>query len=89
VHGLDLRWTLNLWHWHYYFVVLAGRNRRTLTRREREVRRMALAALLFVVLSISTLLGILVLYLAKSAMGIDLIPGFSFGIWGWFKQELL
>ena len=27
-------------------------------------------------------LGILLLYLVKSAAGIDLIPGFSFGVWG-------
>jgi hypothetical protein len=25
----------------------------------------------------------------KSALGIDLIPGFSFGVWGSFKEEFL
>jgi hypothetical protein len=30
-------------------------------------------------------MGILVLYLVKSALGINLIEGFSFGIWDWFK----
>jgi hypothetical protein len=34
----------------------------------------------------STLLRLLALYLAKSAAGIDLIPGFSLGIWTWFNQ---
>lgn len=88
-HKVDRRWSFRLWHWHYYFVVLAGRNRRHLSRREQELRVMALATLLFVVLAASTLLGMLILYLLKSAMGIDLIPGFSFGVWGWFKREFL
>lgn len=88
-HAVDVRSTLSFWHWHYYFVFLAGRNRRALTRREREIRRLALATLLLVLLSVSTLVGILVLYLIKSAMGINLIPEFSFGVWGWFKREFL
>ncbi len=25
----------------------------------------------------------------KSALGIDLIPGFSFGVLGWFQEEFL
>ena len=46
VHAVDWRWTLKLWHWHYYFVLLAGRNRRDLSRREREIARIALALFL-------------------------------------------
>jgi hypothetical protein len=38
---------------------------------------------------VSAAVGILVLYLIKSALGIDLIPGFSFGVWGWFQDEFL
>jgi len=37
-----------------------------------------------VALTIGSVLGVLILYLVKSALGIDLIPGFSFGVWGWF-----
>lgn len=88
-HAVDLRWTLSFWRWHYYFVVLAGRNRRELTRRERELERAALAVMVFTFLTFSTLMGILVLYLVKSALGIDLIPGLSFGVWGWFQQNYL
>lgn len=68
-HVIDLRWTFSFWHWHYYFVFLFGRNRRTLTRREREIQRLALAAMLATFITVSTLFGILVLYLVKSAMG--------------------
>jgi len=42
-----------------------------------------------VALTIGSVLGVLILYLVKSALGIDLIPGFSFGVWGWFQEEFL
>lgn len=31
----------------------------------------------------------LALYVIKSALGIDFLPGFSFGIWDWFKEVVL
>lgn len=89
VHAIDLRWTIGFWRWHYYLVLLAGRNYRALTRREQEMRRLALAAMLVVFGAVSTLFGILVLYFLTSALSIDQIPGFSFDIWDWFKQKLL
>ncbi|OYU46445.1 MAG: 3-phosphoshikimate 1-carboxyvinyltransferase [Burkholderiales bacterium PBB4] len=88
-HALDLRFTLKWWRWQYYCVLLAGRNRRVLTDRERRVQRISMALVLAVFLLFSTAVGVLVLYLIKSALGIDLIPGFSFGVWGWFQQEFL
>lgn len=88
-HALDLRFTLKLWRWQYYVVLLAGRNRRTLTARQRQVQRLAFAVALAVFISFSALVGILVLYLVKSALGIDLIPGFSLGVWSWFKSDVL
>jgi hypothetical protein len=88
-HAIDFRWTLKWWRWQYYFVFLAGRNRRVLTDRERTIQRLAMATALASFLIFSGLLGILMLYLVKSALGIDLIPGFSFGVWGWFKADVL
>ena len=88
-HAVDARWTLKWWRWQYYFVLLAGRNRRVLTDRERQIQRLSMAIFLAAFLLVSTLLGIFVLYILKSALGIDLIPGFSFGVWGWFQQEFL
>lgn len=87
VHPVDVRFTLQFWRWHYYCVLVAGRNRRDLTRREKQLARWALAAATAAVLTVSTLLGLLVLYLVKSALGIDLFPGFSLGIWSWFQQN--
>lgn len=86
-HAIDARWTLKWWRWQYYFVFLAGRNRRTLSARERQVQRLSMAIVLTVFLLVSAAVGILVLYLVKSALGIDLIPGFSWGVWDWFKKE--
>lgn len=32
---------------------------------------------------------VVALYLVKSALGIDLLPGYSFGFWDWFKDAVL
>ncbi len=89
VHPIDLRWTIKFWRWRYYFVVLSGVSRRSPGRRVQELELMGKTILLFSILFFSVSLGILVLYLIKSAMGIDIIPGFSFGVWGWFKETFL
>ncbi|QDL53011.1 3-phosphoshikimate 1-carboxyvinyltransferase [Rhodoferax aquaticus] len=88
-HAVDARWTLKWWRWQYYFVFLAGRNKRVLSLRERKLQRLSMAIVLAVFLLVSTAVGLLVLYLVKSALGIDLIPGFSLGVWGWFQSEFL
>lgn len=85
-HPVDLRGTLDLLGWRYYYVVLIGRNRRDMTRRERTLSRLATALLIFAFLLFSGVVGLLMLYLAKSAMGIDLLPNFSFGVWDWFRR---
>lgn len=88
-HAIDVRGTLRVWRWRYYYVFLAGRNLRTLTRREEAVFRVAEIGFLFGFLAFSTVLGILALYLLKSFLGIDLIPGYSFGVWDWFKNDIM
>ena len=69
-----------------YFVLLMGRNRRDLTRREKQISAFTLAFLFAAFIGVSTLFGLLVLYLIKSALGINLFKGFSLGIWDWFKD---
>jgi len=88
-HPIDLRGTLSIWRWRYYFVVLMGRNKRLLTAREKRISLMIKTMLILMFFTFSTLMGLLVLYLIKSAMGIDIFPGFSLGIWGWFKGAFL
>lgn len=88
-HKVDFRGTIKFLRWRYYYVFLAGRNRRDQTSRGRNISRLIQAALLSLFLCFSAGLGLLILYLLKSAAGIDLLPGFSFGIWGWFKTSFL
>jgi len=85
-HPVDLRWTLSIWKKRYYFVFLSGVNKRPVSRRQQELAVTGKALLLTSLLGVSIVLGLLLLYLAKSAAGINLFPGFSLGIWDWFQQ---
>jgi hypothetical protein len=87
-HRVDLRGTIRLWSDRYYFAIVAGRNKRTLTRPQQNLSLIAKAALATVFLLFSGLVGLVILYLLKSALGINLFPGFSLGLWDWFKQSL-
>ena len=84
-HKVDLRGTLGLGSWRYYYVLVAGRNKRS-EHRSHKAGLLVKAVLVSVLLVISTALGLLLLYLLKSALGIDLFADFSLGIWGWFKE---
>jgi hypothetical protein len=84
-HQLDLRGTLRIFRWRYYYVVVAGRNLRDGQRSQQQLSRLMLAVIISMLLICSAGLGLLLLYLLKSALGIDLFDGFSLGIWSWFK----
>ena len=83
---VDLRGTLKLWRWRYYFVFLAGRNKRDLSRAQQELSLTAKALGVSLFLMVSLTLGLLFLYLIKSALGINLFSGFSLGLWDWFNR---
>ena len=84
-HSVDMRGTVKFWHRRYYFVFLAGRNYRQLSRLEQELSLLGKATVLAVILLACGLVGLLLLYLLKSALGIDIFPDYSFGVWTWFK----
>jgi len=86
-HSLDVRGTLRLpfVKRRFYYVLLIGKNYRSLSRKEQQISLLMATALAGGLAIFSTLFGLLVLYLLKSALGIDLIDGFSLGIWDWFK----
>lgn len=86
-HSVDIRSTFPLpfFRSRIYFVLLMGRNRRELSRREKQISAFTFACLIAGFISLSVLFGLLVLYLIKSALGINLFEDFSLGIWGWFK----
>lgn len=88
-HAIDVRSTMKFFRYRYYYVLVAGRNRRELSARERRIGLLMQASILAMFLTFSAILGVLVLYLVKSAAGIDIFPHFSFGVWGWFKASFL
>ncbi|RQW62807.1 3-phosphoshikimate 1-carboxyvinyltransferase [Vibrio viridaestus] len=89
-HSVDCRGVVSvpMSSWRYYFVFLVGRNRRRLSDTEKQLSLWMGALFTLAILSLFTLAVILVLYLLKSALGIDIFPNFSFGIWTWFKHNV-
>lgn len=89
LHSVDIRPTLKFpfLPWSFYVVFLVGRNRRSLSKQEQYM-----AALVLLAFSISfvmglALLGLLAVYLLKSALGINVFEGYSLGVWDWFKSQ--
>lgn len=90
-HKIDFRGTFKLpfYRWRFYYVFLAGKNYRELSRKEKNLSIFITTVISTLFLIFSATLGLLVLYLIKSALGIDLFPNFSLGIWDWFKDTFL
>ncbi|MCQ4320608.1 3-phosphoshikimate 1-carboxyvinyltransferase [Pseudomonas stutzeri] len=84
-HKLDLRGTFSLWSNQYYFVLVGGRNKRSPSRAQRSLSLAAKAGAITAFLFFSLLVGLVALYLVKSALGINLLPNYSLGLWDWFK----
>lgn len=90
-HKVDLRGTVQLpiYRWRFYYVFLAGINYKKRSRQEKRMSLLITTIISSLLLMLCAALGVLVLYLIKSALGIDLFPGFSLGIWDWFKETFL
>jgi len=85
-HAIDFRSTVKFFRYRYYYVFVAGRNLRELTRAEKQFSLLVQAFFGTVFLSFCAGLGLLILYLIKSALGINIFADFSFGVWDWFKS---
>jgi hypothetical protein len=85
-HAVDMRGTLSWFSYRYYYVVIAGKNKRQLGRIEQRVTRLMMAVFVCLLLTVCSLFGLLLLYILKSALGINLFEGFSLGIWDWFNS---
>jgi len=88
-HPIDFRHSIGLLKWRYYFVFIAGRDLRGSRLQDRPLIKGAEVLFLTFLVIFMMLLGMLLAYLLKSALGIDILPNFSFGIWGWFKDSFL
>lgn len=84
-HPVDLRGTVKGFKHRYYYVFLAGKNKRELSRREEKMSQLIQAGILSLFLTLSVLIGLVVLYVLKSALGINLFEGFSLGLWDWIN----
>ncbi|WP_024594600.1 MULTISPECIES: hypothetical protein [unclassified Pseudoalteromonas] len=84
-HTVDCRGVVRLFKYRYYFVLLAGRNRRQLSATEKKASAIAQATLI----TLGVFILLLFIYLLKSALGINLLEGFSLGIWTYVKSLFL
>lgn len=85
-HSIDIRETVPWFGKRFYFVLLCGKDHRKQVRERSKLVHVMLTLLVLVGLVSIFLLAMLALYLIKSALGIDIFKGFSFGIWDWFKE---
>lgn len=85
-HSLDIRSTFPIpfAKSRVYFVLLMGRNRRELTRREKQISAITFALIVMAFIALSTFFGLMVLYLIKWKLGIDLFPDSNFKLGHWF-----
>ena len=86
-HKVDVRGTIGLLRSRYYFVLLAGRDKRDLSRTESRIGKLVMAAIVALFLCVSVVLGLVLLYILKSWLGINLFEGFSLGLWDWLKEN--
>lgn len=92
-HSLDIRLSVPLLFKRFYFVVIAGPERRTKARRVRQQPGNKSIGVTNVVFSLSvlavTLLGLAgAAYVVKSAFGIDLVADTSLGLWTEIKTQV-
>lgn len=84
-HTIDLRGTIPVPFLpsRIYYVLLLGRDVRALSRQEITIALATLLLMVVLFLTFSLTLGVLLLYILKSALGINIFEDFSVGIWSW------
>jgi hypothetical protein len=87
-HKVDMRGTIPLPFFpsRIYFVLLMGRNVRSLSRQEKSIAVTTMLLLTVIFLVFSSALGLVIIYILKSALGINLLEGYSLGLWDWIKN---
>lgn len=90
-HGIDFRPVVKipLLPVSFYLVLLAGKNRRELSLREQLIAARTLITLIVAAILLLSIAGLAVLYLIKSALGIDLFENYHLGLWFWFQDKVL
>lgn len=80
-HSVDCRSVLRIFRYRYYFVFLAGRNRRELSPQEEKSALFWHAIFLSLLGCIGFTVFFIIAYIIKSALGFDIFPSFSLGLW--------
>ena len=85
-HPIDLRFTLPMYFSRLYVVFLVGRDKRGHVRKAEQRRReqakgVSLVMTVWITLLVALPIIFMILYFAKSAMGIDLFPDKHLGDW--------
>lgn len=88
-HYVDFRPVIGFGRWRYYAVFLLGKDRRKVPHRSHSLT--IICKSIFILTSAFVLFSaaVLVLYLIKSALGIDVFQHFSFGVWDYFRDHFL
>ena len=84
-HTVDSRGVIKFFKYRYYFVLLAGRNKRRLSEKEQKIASLSHAIIISIFSFVVITIFFLFVYLIKSALGIDVFSDYSFGVWSWFK----
>ena len=85
-HPIDIRFTLPFFSKRFYVVFIAGRSRRESRRLKNKVLRKLEILLISLFLTSLLFMLIALLYLIKSALGIDIFSDMSLGIWDGIKD---
>ncbi|MDA0229666.1 MAG: 3-phosphoshikimate 1-carboxyvinyltransferase [Proteobacteria bacterium] len=92
-HAIDFRFTLPILARTYYFVFLAGIDKRPRSRNRAERHSHPMATLgnvlfLFFVLLLLLSFVLGAFYVLKSAFGLNIAPGFSLGVWDNIQSQV-
>jgi hypothetical protein len=82
-HSIDFRRSFPFLHRRYFVVFLFGRDLRKISR-DSTLGRIFSTLAISIALLIGILSVLLMLYMFKSALGIDVFKNFHIGIWTWF-----
>ncbi|WP_240615552.1 3-phosphoshikimate 1-carboxyvinyltransferase [Alteromonas facilis] len=89
LHGVDIRTTFKvpLFPFSFYMVFLMGKDKRSLSEKEKGFAIIFFIIAMSLVATSLLLLIALILYLLKSALGINLFDEYSLGLWEWFNKS--
>lgn len=88
-HYIDIRPVIGFGRWCYYAVFLLGKDRRKAPHRSHSLSMICKSVFILTSAFVIFAAAVLVLYLIKSALGIDIFQHFSFGVWDYFRDHFL